>query len=90
MHTVKNIVKKEMEVAFSKNTQPLWFRITKYALLGTLVYFTRTKPFFWWMISALFVFSLAIHSFYRYKTKGWTKSYGGWGHEKFASDKQLK
>ena len=46
-----------MEVAFSKNTQPLWFRITKYALLGTLVYFTRTKPFFWWMISALFVFS---------------------------------
>jgi magnesium-transporting ATPase (P-type) len=88
MNTTKKILKKEVAVAFLKNTQPVWFRVTKYILLSIVVYFTGTQPFFWWMIAALFVLSLVIHFCYRYKTKGWTKSFGMWNYEKFARNKQ--
>jgi len=86
MTKAKKIVRKEAEVAFSKNTQPVGFRIIKYVLLSILVYFTCTKPFFWWMISALFGLSLVIHFYYRYKTKGWTRSFGMWNYEKFRKE----
>ena len=71
-----------MEVAFSKNSQPVWFRVMKYILLGILIYFTWRKPFFWWMIAALLIISLVIHFYYRYKTKGWTRSFGMWNYKK--------
>lgn len=76
-----------MEVAFSKNTQPVWFRIVKYVLLSILIYFTWTKPFFWWMMSGLAALGFIIHFYYRFKTKGWTKSFGGWNYEKFTRNK---
>jgi len=32
-------IKRELEVAFSKDAQPVWFRIVKYILLGSFVLF---------------------------------------------------
>jgi hypothetical protein len=41
------MVRREMEVAFSKKAQPVWFRILKYILLGCILYF------FWGALSTI-------------------------------------
>jgi hypothetical protein len=69
-------IQREIEVAFSKHAQPVWFRILKYVLLAITCYF------FWIILIVLFVASLCLHFWYRYKTDGWTKSYGMWNYKK--------
>ena len=75
-------IKRELEVAFSKNAQPIWLRILKYVLLGIMLYFLWGSKYLWIILIALFVFALLLHFWYRYKTHGWTKSYGSWDYEK--------
>jgi len=75
------ILKREFEVAFSKDAQPVWFRIVKYILLGALVYFLWGKNLLWIILVSLFVFGAALHFWFRHKTSGWTKSYRMWKHE---------
>jgi len=71
-------VKRELEVAFSKHSQPVWFRVVKYIALAALLYA------FWNSLTLLIIFcillpvSVGLHFWYRYKTAGWTKSYGLW------------
>jgi len=76
-----NIIKREFAVAFSKDAQPVWFRIIKYTLLGTFLYFFWGETLLWIILLVVFVLGLALHFWYRYKTAGWTKSYGLWKHE---------
>ncbi len=76
------IIKRELEVAFSKHTQPVWLRILKYVVLAGLVWLLWDSDFLWIILSALFIFAFALHFWYRCKTAGWTKSYGGWDYEK--------
>jgi hypothetical protein len=33
------IIKRELEVAFSKHSQPAWFRVLKYIVIGSVLYF---------------------------------------------------
>ena len=40
-------IKRELEVAFSKHSQPIWFRILKYIVLTCFVYFYWSSPSFW-------------------------------------------
>ena len=75
-------IRRELEVAFSKHAQPIWFRILKYLILGTLLYFLWNSKWLWLIMSLLLVLGLALHFWYRYKTMGWTKDYGGWVYEK--------
>jgi hypothetical protein len=75
-------IKRELEVAFSKHSQPIWFRILKYILLGGIVFFFRGTKLLWIILLTLFAFAMLLHFWYRYKTQGWTKSYGLWKHEK--------
>ncbi|MEQ1587129.1 MAG: hypothetical protein ABL895_14675 [Cyclobacteriaceae bacterium] len=84
--SVNKIVKRELEVAFSKQSQPVWFRILKYILLGFLVYFFWGSQTLWIILLILFVVAMAMHFWYRYKTKGWTKSYGMWKYDKANQD----
>ncbi|MHB1278678.1 MAG: hypothetical protein ACYC1Q_09780 [Bacteroidia bacterium] len=74
--------KREFEVAFSKHAQPVWFRIVKYLVLTCFIYFFWSSPYFWTILSVFFLLGLLLHLWYRYKTAGWTKSYGGWDYEK--------
>lgn len=67
-----------MEVAFSRQSQPLWFRVLKYVVLGLLVYTLWGTDTLWIILPVLAVLSLSLHFWYRYKTKAWTQSYGGW------------
>jgi hypothetical protein len=78
----KKTIKREIEVAFSKHSQPIWFRILKYFLLGCLLYFFWGRKLLWIILLSLFVVSMLLHFWFRYKTRGWTKSYGIWKHEK--------
>jgi hypothetical protein len=75
-------IKREIEVAFSKHAQPVWFRICKYAILIVLIFLFWKEKLFWTILFFFFIFSLLLHFWYRYKTKGWTMSYGGWKYEK--------
>ncbi len=79
---MNSIIKREIEVAFSKHAQPAWFRVAKYVLLAVLVYFFFDTPIFWWLLSFFLLAAMVLHFWYRHKTQAWTKSYGGWDYEK--------
>ena len=79
---INKTIKRELEVAFSKQSQPAWFRIAKYVVLITAIYFFGGSPAFWIIFSVLFFLAIFLHFFYRYKTNGWRKSYGLWNYEK--------
>jgi len=75
-------IKREIEVAFSKHSQPVWFRVLKYILLACILYFFWGSKWLWIILSVMFVFSISLHLWYRFKTRGWTKSYGLWKYDK--------
>ena len=77
----KTTIRRELEVAFDRKSQPTWFRIAKYVLLAAIIYFFRGTRWLWIILLALLVISLTLHFWYRYKTKGWTQSYGMWKHD---------
>ena len=78
---IPKVIKRELEVAFSKDSQPVWFRIAKYILLISLFYFLWGSRWLWIIFGTLLVASLSLHFLYRYKTKGWTQSYGMWKYD---------
>jgi Na+-driven multidrug efflux pump len=75
-------IKRELEVAFSKHSQPIWFRILKYILLAVILFFFWGTNLLWIILLITISFAMLLHFWYRYKTHGWTKSYGLWRHEK--------
>jgi hypothetical protein len=85
--TFKKAIKRELEVAFSKYSQPVWFRVVKYIALGCLLYFFWSSRLLWIILSAISVFGMILHFWYRFKTNGWTKSYGLWKYHESAIDK---
>jgi hypothetical protein len=80
--SIKKILRREMEVAFSKKVQSPFFRFIKYAILGFLIFIFWDKKIFWWILGVTLLISLVVHFFVRYKTKGWTQSWGRWKYEK--------
>jgi len=78
----KKTLKREMQVALSKKSQPAWFRILKYILLGVVLYLFWGTRYLSIILLVMFVLAMCLHFWYRYKTQGWTRSYGLWKHEK--------
>jgi hypothetical protein len=78
---MKKALQREIEVAFSKHAQPVWFRIAKWIVFLSVLYLLWGTKYIWWVIAGLVLVALSVHFFYRYKTKGWTKSYGLWNYE---------
>jgi hypothetical protein len=79
--TLPKVVRRELEVAFSKRTQPLWLRISKYFVLGLAMYFFWGNKYLWPGVAAVIMMGLALHFWLRHKTAGWTKSYGLWKYD---------
>jgi hypothetical protein len=75
---LKETVSRELEVMFSKETQPIWFRITKWMLYAGMAYLLRGKRWFWVWVLGIPILGLGMHLFYRWKTHGWTESWGGY------------
>jgi hypothetical protein len=76
--TIRNGIRREMRVAFSRTAQPVWFRVLKWTVaLGVSALLWR-GPYFWaWILSALSL-GVTVHLIWRWKTKGWTQAWGGW------------
>ena len=71
-------LQREVRVALSRRGQPVWFRILKWAILIALGVVFWRSALFWICLAAAFVLGLALHLFWRWKTKGWTQPWGGW------------
>lgn len=78
MNSVASALRREARVALSLRAQPLWFRITKWAVFLALAALFWRQPFFWWCVLAVAALGLSLHLFYRWKTGGWTRPWGGW------------
>lgn len=78
---MNRVIHREIEVAFSRNSQPLWFRITKWIIIVAGVYFFWGNEYFWPSIVFLFAIAIMLHFVWRFKTKGWTQSWFGWNYE---------
>src|SRR5687767_10792502 len=86
---LERTIRREIKVAFSKHTQPAAFRVIKWALLVLYICLSWHKPYFVSMLAGLVGVALIMHFFYRYKTRGWTKSFGGWDYDKvFGKEEQ--
>lgn len=78
IRTMKEIVKKEFKVMFSKDTQPIWFRITKWIVIISLAYLLYGTRWFWVLVIGVFIAGIIVHFIFRWKTKAWTKSWRRW------------
>ncbi len=71
-------IRKELRVAFSKDAQPIWFRIAKWVIfLAVSRRLYGTKWFRGWISGGL-IAGFTVHFVYRWKTRGWTRPWGGW------------
>jgi hypothetical protein len=71
-------IKKELRVAFSRDTQPVWFRMAKWGIF--VVVSKRLHGMRWfraWTFGSVLA-GLTLHFVYRWKTRGWTEPWGGW------------
>lgn len=79
---ISRMLLREIEVAFSKYSQPVWFRIVKWITIVLGVYLFHDHHLFVFALLVLLILSVAIHLLWRHKTKGWTQSWIGWEYEK--------
>jgi len=70
--------KRELRVALSPRAQPLWFRLLKWVVIITVSIRYRRHPVFWWWMAGALVLALTLHFVWRWKTRGWTRPWGGW------------
>lgn len=78
MSKVTTFIRRELRVCFSRQAQPLWFRILKWMVFLALAARYHGASWFWLIVAVCFVAGLGVHFFYRAKTRGWTCSWGGW------------
>jgi hypothetical protein len=71
-------IRRELKVAFSRETQPVWFRIAKWVIFIAVSNRLRGRRWFRvWTLGVVFA-GLTLHFIYRWKTWGWTEPWGGW------------
>ena len=75
---MRETIRREFRVAFSRRAQPVWFRVVKWIVIGVLTITFWRRPAFWWWAAVVLVLALSLHLFYRYKTNRWTRAWGGW------------
>jgi hypothetical protein len=71
-------LKREVKVALSLRAQPLWFRVVKWAVIVVVTALLWNTRYLWWWMGGGLVLGLSLHFFYRWKTQGWTRAWGGW------------
>ena len=76
-------LKRDVAVAFSPRAQPVWFRVVKWILFIAITVRWHDSPYFWPGLGAAVCLGAPLHFFYRWKTRGWTRAWGGWNDPKF-------
>ena len=83
---MKEIIRREFRVALSPRAQPWWFRLIKWLFIVLGAAFFHDYHWFWPVLAGLIVLALIMHFFYRWKTHGWTRPWGGWDDVNAARD----
>jgi hypothetical protein len=78
MSAVKAAIRRELRVAFSRHAQPVWFRVLKWTCILSGIALFHDQRGFWWTLAGVAVVGTFLHLFYRWKTKTWTRAWGGW------------
>jgi len=78
MNTFTDLLRREVRVALSPKAQPLWFRVLKWVALFAFIARYHAAPWFGPILATCFVAALGLHFFYRWKTCGWSRPWGGW------------
>ena len=78
MNALKTALRRECRVAFSRRAQPVWFRIVKWICILVSVALFHDRRWFWWTFAGLFLVAMLVHLLYRWRTKVWTRAWGGW------------
>lgn len=78
MSTLAHALRREARVAFSRRAQPVWFRILKWTCIVVGVALFHDQRWFWWTLASLAAAGTLVHLLYRWKTKTWTRAWGGW------------
>ena len=73
-----NTIRREMRIAFSKRAQPIWVRLTKWAVFLGIAVALYHSGFFWYWVIGLPFLAVLTHFIYRRQTLGWTRPWGGW------------
>ena len=76
--SLRDAVRLECHIAFSKAAQPVWFRAIKWAVILTLAWTYWRAPYFWPSVAGLVVVALSLHFIWRFKTRRWTQPWRGW------------
>jgi hypothetical protein len=72
------MLRREVRVAFSRQAQPVWFRVTKWTVFLTIsVLAWRTGHIRSWLLGGAAA-GLGAHLLWRRNTRGWTRPWGGW------------
>lgn len=78
MSALAQALRREARVAFSLKTQPLWFRVLKWAILLPVCVRYHDAEWFWPVVVGTFVLAVSVHLLYRFQTHTWTRAWGGW------------
>lgn len=79
-------LRRELRVAFSRRAQPAWFRVVKWCVTIVLTALFWRKPAFWWCIAGLLTSIVPVHVLYHWKTRNWTRPWGGWNDPNFVDE----
>ena len=71
-------IQRELQVAFSPRVQPWWFRVIKWSVIITAIVRYRQRRWFPYTVGGTLLAALSLHFFYRSKTQGWQRPWGGW------------
>lgn len=75
--SLKNFFKKELYVAI--HAQTVRFRVVKYIVITAVLVFVQHHHGWegvWWTLGIALIAAIAMHFFFRWKTKGWNESWG--------------
>jgi hypothetical protein len=75
---MRETLRRELRVAFSRRGQPIWFRVAKWTVFIALGIAFWRRPTFWAWVVVAFVLGMLLHLFYRHKTCCWTRAWGRW------------
>lgn len=71
-------IERELRVAFSLRAQPWWFRVIKWVVFIAVTARYRKRPWFPYAAGWTLLCGIGLHLFYRWKTHGWRRAWGGW------------
>ena len=71
-------IRRELGVMFSRRTQPIPVRAAKWAVFLAVARVLRGRRWFRTWVFGLPSVGIVVHLFYRHMNCGWTRPWGGW------------